>query len=866
MRSYSINKRIIALAVFSALAISFALQHVVKACGPFTKMAVFSHNLHPDFPLSRFCQGELGVLQSSFARSYLVVAYRILTDRKSTPDMLKQFDALWRRRLGPSEADVQAAATKWMEARKQVKSVAIPYKGDTSQYLCNYNAGSYEGAYLNFNASSFDTATATLKEKMGKYGADDSRLKEWVVAQDEILGPCLRGYNEKPKTTEMLQELPESADAESKADRNYQIACQKFYLAEYDNALEKFRDISQDSKSKWSKISNYMMVRSLCRKATSSTLNLDALKEAQKLVETILASKDLSDVHYDTRKLDGFIKFRLEPNKRLKQVAHVLLESNSKYDFSEALGDYTVLLDHCLADASPEGEENTTPLSMNKGGSAVSSNHDVDHLAGVLVALVGLSAYYFKRPRSQNGTVPGGMSIMCICLLTVPMFILSCSKGDSKAPNSKIAQKAETTPLTPPKAEKMEMPDDELSTWILNMQSSKTDALDKAYTEWKKDGSVAWLVATATHLTSKDARKDEVLEAIRKVDADAPAYLTLAYHQMRLLKESNKDSDALAVAKAVLTLSQANLPPSTRNMFVAQMTDLCDTYDQFAKIIAVNPAVIAWDYDSSEIPEPDTDWAKADKHNTFVSTPLCLTPQAADAINQAAPLTVLAKLASSTSYPQGIRLNLAQACWVRSILLKDDSTAKAMIPVLSGLRLQLKAPLDAYNSAASHAEKEFLAMSMILSNPAMRPYVTSGIGRETDFKTIDNFRDNWWCEKAPSEPQGYFSSTEEDKKADKKPELAFLTKEEKERGAKEYDSLTKLGPAPNCLAKAVVAWSKTKPKDARLPEALHNAVRATRYGCTNEESVNYSKAAFQALHKQFPNNSWTEKTPYWYQQ
>jgi len=41
-------------------------------------------------------------------------------------------------------------------------------------------------------------------------------------------------------------------------------------------------------------------------------------------------------------------------------------------------------------------------------------------------------------------------------------------------------------------------------------------------------------------------------------------------------------------------------------------------------------------------------------------------------------------------------------------------------------------------------------------------------------------------------------------------------------------------------------------------------VRATRYGCTDKETVNYSKAAFDLLHKRYPNSEWTKKTPYYF--
>jgi hypothetical protein len=41
-------------------------------------------------------------------------------------------------------------------------------------------------------------------------------------------------------------------------------------------------------------------------------------------------------------------------------------------------------------------------------------------------------------------------------------------------------------------------------------------------------------------------------------------------------------------------------------------------------------------------------------------------------------------------------------------------------------------------------------------------------------------------------------------------------------------------------------------------------VRASRYGCTESTGENYSKQAFELLHKRYPESQWTKKTPYWF--
>ena len=73
-----------------------------------------------------------------------------------------------------------------------------------------------------------------------------------------------------------------------------------------------------------------------------------------------------------------------------------------------------------------------------------------------------------------------------------------------------------------------------------------------------------------------------------------------------------------------------------------------------------------------------------------------------------------------------------------------------------------------------------------------------------------------------------------------------------------------LGTAPNYLCKVAIEWSEKNPNDPRSPEALHLAVRSTRYGCTNQETGRWSKAAYDLLHRRYPNTVWAKNTKYWF--
>ncbi|CAK0756549.1 hypothetical protein CCP4SC76_2790006 [Gammaproteobacteria bacterium] len=92
----------------------------------------------------------------------------------------------------------------------------------------------------------------------------------------------------------------------------------------------------------------------------------------------------------------------------------------------------------------------------------------------------------------------------------------------------------------------------------------------------------------------------------------------------------------------------------------------------------------------------------------------------------------------------------------------------------------------------------------------------------------------------------------------------FLNEQERAIAKQESSRLNALDTAPNYLVRQVMLRFAEHPKDPRLAEAFHLAVRATRYGCKNDDTSPLSKKAFQLLHKQFPNSEWTQETPYWF--
>ena len=120
----------------------FCVAPVLQSCSegpePFSDFS-----LHPDVPLEKYAAGRLGIVQPTFARSYLVVAYRYFAGVPLTKDEQFGAETLWSERIGHdnvvdpfSDPDrvknpyvdehTPHGRENWPEARKQVTSDPTP--------------------------------------------------------------------------------------------------------------------------------------------------------------------------------------------------------------------------------------------------------------------------------------------------------------------------------------------------------------------------------------------------------------------------------------------------------------------------------------------------------------------------------------------------------------------------------------------------------------------------------------------------------------------------------------------------------------------------------------------------------------------
>lgn len=749
------------------IALLMAASRPSVACGPFSLDAVFTFTRHPELPLEKFAAGEIGVVQPSFARSYLFVAYRHLSGNAFNAQEQKVLLALWTERLNFTWPDYDEEWPKaWLTARQKVPGLTAAPKISVDRRRGKPNE--YE-TYLNCQKDAFETAAAVLDQRIKKFGLDSGTVKDWVAAQDQVFANCSEG-----------QVIPSAAapDADPllRADRAYQIAAANFYAGNFDDAKIQFEGISHDKSSPWRETAGYLVARSLLRKASlgATEKKNESLAQAEEQLRKILNDRSLAAVQTAASRLLNIVRLRSHPETKLHELAESLLKKNDE-TLKQDLWDYTLLLDQFV------GEDST---------------------------------------------------------------------DKKKLMTAQLRQ-------------------DDLTDWIDTIETSGTEALEHSLQRWHETSSVPWLVAALSKVKAAHPQAAALISAAGKINQASPAAASTSFHQVRLALEAGKLEQARSQLDQVLAGQKGRLPASSLNLFLSLRMQLAKDLPEFLTYAQRLPAGFSWNEDEREMAadlSDDSDLKGIVGRSLFDS-------DATQSLNERLPLSVLRQAAESKVLPEHLRRDVAQAAWLRAVLLDQPDTARRLVPTLKSLVPGMTPLLDDYLSTAREASK-FSAIYAWLKFPGLQPIVTAGIGRRTPLNEQDLLRDNWWCS-AAFKPEPATNGNGEDEKAKENLSLAvnvksevqspaFLSAAQKAAARDEHARLAALGAAPNYLCRQVIQWVERNPDDPRSPEALHLAVRTTRYGCTDKETGKWSKAAFDQLHQRYPNSTWAKKTPYWF--
>jgi hypothetical protein len=335
-----------------ALVISIALVGaaggwLAKACAPEFLTAVFSYKRHPDLPRSGFVDGRLGVLQPTFARSYLVIAYRYLNGIGMNPSEREQARDYYKdRETGSWDHSGTDWPKQWREVRSRIKSPPPPHTPLITGGQLSYDAETHSFV-LNCAEDAFRVAIHTLDARRRQFGVASLSFRSWIDAQDKVFENCQGGPAViPPSSTSGLPVL-------IRADRDYQIAAAYFYAGHYQTALDLFRRISQATASPWSMISRYLVVRTLQRMTENKETIESAGEQLQSEAQNILADSKLTSIRGMTWNLVERAGIRKRDQNYFRELARLLSSKGQDDGFREELWNYTDMYDGVIGEADP---------------------------------------------------------------------------------------------------------------------------------------------------------------------------------------------------------------------------------------------------------------------------------------------------------------------------------------------------------------------------------------------------------------------------------------------------------------------------------------------------------------------------------
>jgi hypothetical protein len=350
-------QRSLLLSVFTLLLV---LPRNIFSCGPFFEQATFSYDSHPDFPVSDYIGGKLGILKPSFHRMFLVVAYRNLVNRPFTPSERAALDPILTAEAhyadaldsygmsydagDPNQTPPPSPSQVWLSERARALGEKVSQDASIDP---DKPYGEYQ-TFLNCPDPAFLNAVQTLKDREQRWGANSADLKAWIAGQDDVFSNCSSKEFKEPAPVTTSNKL-------LKQDRDYQIAAALFYSGDPSRllvAVKQYESIAQDKSSPWHVWAPYLAARALIRTATlkpSETGKFDPeiLKGAEIALKKVHAYKEYAPTYAACDKMLGFVEARLHPEDFAHQLGTQLANGTST-NLAQDLIDYRYLLDSGL--------------------------------------------------------------------------------------------------------------------------------------------------------------------------------------------------------------------------------------------------------------------------------------------------------------------------------------------------------------------------------------------------------------------------------------------------------------------------------------------------------------------------------------
>jgi hypothetical protein len=873
----------------------------VKACGPFFTEPIFVFEDSPDLPFDEFTNGKIGIVLPTFGRKTLTIAYRYLNGGSFTSDEQTELVAALKGKA--PEDDGSAAVKEWLKTRKQI---LLDEKDLPEIYVERQHGEGYD-FFPNCTRNAFEVATETLQDRAARYGPEDKSVRNWLAAQDTVFNNCSAG-----------KQIPVELGAESPAwlrkDRDYQIAAAHFYSLDFAEARARFEKIAADVDSPWQEIAPYLVARTLVRQASLSRIEATR-REFYERAETYLQNFMASGGKFTDagRRLFALVKYNLHPEERVVELGRGLAAGNDE-NLRQDLIDYVWLLDKFetrIVKAEEERRHKLDP-SYKEGKPYEWQNQEAKERAEQLQRGELIEINYYPPNQENNPTEKRSTSVTFKYDVTDAEIFATFERiFGRKLSDDEMSQLKQTHELQMKYRQYAVSPNrkweteessghedyysdevkltfdltpeflraDDLSDWILTLQTEDPKGYRHAFRRWRDTGSSAWLAAALMKAEKSSPRVAELLRAAEKITRDEPSYATVAYHLVRLRIALGNVVAARKLLDDIISWQADVFPRSAQNQFLAQRMSLAENLSVFLKSAQRKPAAFykygspgkisdlvkwqkrGWNPEYSQLSQEEydqqvdrefADMLPWDDRYTFDGATV-------DILNEHFPLQLLAKTVRDPDLPDYLQGRLALAVWTRAILLNNEEVALKIAPDAMKAAPKMGAAFEAYLKARNRQERHETALFVLLKFPELSPLLYSVMPEFETSEELEYFFDtSWWC--TPSDID-YDARGNEFKKVVPKP--SFLTAAQLDVARREYRALVQVGDAKSYLGEQVIAWARSSPADPNVPEALFIAARANqayKNGCSGwEHDDAVQQEAEKILKEHYPSSPWTAK-------
>jgi hypothetical protein len=367
---------------------------------------------------------------------------------------------------------------------------------------------------------------------------------------------------------------------------------------------------------------------------------------------------------------------------------------------------------------------------------------------------------------------------------------------------------------------------DELSVFLDSFGAK--DGYATARDAWKRTKSTAWLAAALSRAKAGDAGLEELLAASASVPRESPAYVTLHTARARMAVEAGKWDEARAEVLPLLEAGAATLPPETAAALAGFLLDSARSLEEWAKYAH-------------------------------------LTARAPGFFTHGLPLARYTDEKVLAALEPWLRKEVVQAGWTRAVLMDRWEVAQALEPHLEKVAPELAKDLARMRERTEPEARKMAARVLLLKVPGLSPFV--GGPRPDPVLEFSFCGGNGWC---PGSAPKYYADCE----AGKAPCMPrFVSAEERQVVKQEGEAAMKFGKSPDALIQYAIGYADKNATDPLVPEALHYAVRQTRFARNDfcggdeyekqqKETSRLSKASFMILQKKYAKSEWAKKTPY----